>query len=45
VGRGGELSVARPPGGVIGAPQAPLKITRSSDTRWGGSVKGEKRNS
>jgi len=33
VGRGEQLSVARPPGRVIGAPQAPLKITGSSDTR------------
>jgi hypothetical protein len=33
-GPGGELSVARPPGRVIGAPQAPLKITGSSDTRY-----------
>jgi hypothetical protein len=33
VGRGEQLSVARPPGRVIGAPRAPLKITGSSDTR------------
>jgi len=33
VGRGEQLSVARPPGRVIGAPQASLKTTGSSDTR------------
>jgi hypothetical protein len=33
VGRGEQLSVARPPGRVIGAPQAPLKTTGSSNTR------------
>ena len=32
-GPGGQLSVARPPGRVSGAPQAPDKITGSSDTR------------
>jgi hypothetical protein len=32
-GPGGELSVARPPGRVTGAPQAQSKITGSSDTR------------
>jgi hypothetical protein len=32
-GPGGQLSVARPPGRVIGAPQAPQKITGSSDTQ------------
>jgi hypothetical protein len=32
-GPGGQLSVARPPGRVSGAPQAPYKITGSSDTR------------
>jgi hypothetical protein len=34
VGRGEQLSVARPPGRVSRAPQAPLKITGSSDTRY-----------
>jgi len=33
VGRGEQLSVARPPGRGSRAPQAPLKITGSSDTR------------
>jgi hypothetical protein len=32
-GPGGQLSVARPPGCVSGAPQAPHKITGSSNTR------------
>lgn len=32
-GPGGQLSVARPPGRVSGAAQAPHKITGSSDTR------------
>ena len=32
-GPGGQLSVARPPGRVSGAPQARNKITGSSDTR------------
>jgi hypothetical protein len=34
VGRGEQLSVARPPGRVSGAPQAPHKITGLSDTRY-----------
>jgi hypothetical protein len=32
-GLGGQLSVARPPGRVSGAPQTRSKITGSSDTR------------